>query len=103
MFRELEYAATANLPVYRLSHTNRYNGPMINRSHGDPQDAMGSFSEIELMTIKEVAEFLKVSVSMVRRLQQGRKIAFIKVGGSIRFNKPDVVQYLRQQTIKIIC
>ena len=56
--------------------------------------------EIDLLTIKEVAELLRISGSLVRRLQQNRRIPFIKVGGSIRFNKRDVAEYLRQRTIE---
>jgi excisionase family DNA binding protein len=56
-------------------------------------------SEIELLTIKEAAEFMTVSVSMVRHLQYRRHIPFVKVGGAIRFNKPDIVEYLRKATI----
>lgn len=57
---------------------------------------------IELLTIKDVAELLKVSQSTVRRLQQGRHLPFIKVGGSIRFTKSDIVEYLKKQRIESI-
>jgi excisionase family DNA binding protein len=67
-----------------------------NYASGQPQDVA---AEIELLTIKEAAEFLKVPVSMVRRLQYGRYVPFIKVGGAIRFNKHDIVEYLRKSTI----
>ena len=48
---------------------------------------------IELLTIAEVAELMRVSVSAVRRLQQGRHLPFLKIGGSIRFAKDDIVSY----------
>ncbi len=54
----------------------------------------------ELLTIDEVAEWLRVSVPSVRRLQQGRYIPFIKIGGSVRFAKEDVVQYLKKMRIE---
>jgi excisionase family DNA binding protein len=54
-------------------------------------------SLIELLTIAEVAEQLKISVSGVRRLQQARQLPFIKVGGSIRFFKSDIFAYLKKQ------
>ncbi|MDO8514136.1 MAG: helix-turn-helix domain-containing protein [bacterium] len=57
---------------------------------------------IELLTIKEVAELLKISQMSVRRLQQGRHLPFIKVGGSIRFAKSDIVEYLKKQRIDSI-
>ncbi|HEY4502099.1 MAG TPA: helix-turn-helix domain-containing protein [Candidatus Paceibacterota bacterium] len=57
---------------------------------------------MELLTIKEVASLLKVSVSSVRRLQQGRHIPFIKVGGSVRFLKTDIEGYLEKAKVKPI-
>ena len=59
-------------------------------------------STTELLTIKEVAEFLKVSPMSVRRLQQGRHLAFIKIGGSVRFDKSDIVNFLKKQTVEAI-
>jgi excisionase family DNA binding protein len=42
-------------------------------------------SPVELLTIPEVADLLKISVPSVRRLQQQRRIPFFKIGGSVRF------------------
>ena len=53
----------------------------------------------ELLTIPEVADFLKVSVSLVRRLQQQRRIPFIKVGGSVRFERSDIDAYLKKRKV----
>jgi excisionase family DNA binding protein len=92
-------AAKANSRVSRLFTAARYNGPMIDWKHRDLQKSQTNYTEIELLTIKEVAAMLKASVSLVRRLQQGRHIAFIKVGGSIRFHKQDILEYLRQRTV----
>ncbi|HEY4498574.1 MAG TPA: helix-turn-helix domain-containing protein [Candidatus Paceibacterota bacterium] len=63
---------------------------------GDEQN-----STIELLTIKDVAELLKVSQVSVRRLQ-GRYLPFIKVGGSIRFAKIDIVEYLKKARVESI-
>jgi excisionase family DNA binding protein len=57
---------------------------------------------IELLTIKDVAELLKVSQSSVRRLQQGRHLPFIKVGGSIRFAKDDILEYLKKGRVEAL-
>ena len=57
---------------------------------------------IELLTIKEVAELLKISQMSVRRLQQGRHLPYIKVGGSIRFAKSDIVDYLKKVRVESI-
>jgi excisionase family DNA binding protein len=67
---------------------------MFNQKDNHVEQSEDGHTEIELLTIKEAAEFLRVSVSLIRRLQQGRGILFIKVGGSIRFNKRDLVEYL---------
>lgn len=56
-------------------------------------------SSIELLTIPEVAEILKISVPGVRRLQQARRIPFFKVGGSVRFSMSDIASYLERQRV----
>lgn len=56
----------------------------------------------ELLTIPEVAELLKVSVSMVRRLQQRRQLPFIKVGRSVRFVSSDIDAYLESRRVRSI-
>jgi excisionase family DNA binding protein len=56
----------------------------------------------ELLTIAEVAELLKISISSVRRLQQQRLLPFFKVGGSVRLNKHDVTAYLAKQRVEPI-
>ena len=65
----------------------------------EPND---SSPTIELLTITEVAELLKISVTSVRRLQQGRHIPFLKVGGSVRFSKSDLVSYLEKMRVEAI-
>jgi excisionase family DNA binding protein len=57
---------------------------------------------MELLTIAGVAEFLKISKSTVRSLQQRRLIPFSKVGGSVRFTKSDLVSYLEKQRVETI-
>ena len=57
---------------------------------------------IELLTIKDVAELLKVSQTSVRRLQQGRHLPFFKVGGSVRFAKTDILEYLKNRRVEAI-
>jgi len=54
---------------------------------------------IALFTITQAAEFLTISVSGVRRLQQARRIPFFKVGGSLRFAKDDLESYLARQRV----
>lgn len=63
---------------------------------------MNAGQEIELLTMQDVAKLLKVSASTVRRLQQGRRIPFIKVGGSIRFTKDDIIDFLKKVKVESI-
>jgi excisionase family DNA binding protein len=55
-----------------------------------------------LLTILEVAEFLRVSVPTVRRLMEQRQIPFFKVGGSIRFTRGDIDSYLQKRQVQPI-
>lgn len=55
-----------------------------------------------LLTVSDVAGILKVSIPTVRRLQQRRKIPFVKVGGSIRFARGDVAVYLAARRVRAI-
>lgn len=61
-----------------------------------------STSGVELLTIADAAEFLRISASGMRRLQHGRSIPFFKVGGSIRFAKNDLLSYLARQRVEPI-
>ena len=55
-----------------------------------------------LLTIPDVAELLKISIPTVRRLQQQRKLPFIKVGGCVRFTRSDIVAYLEKRRVRSI-
>lgn len=57
---------------------------------------------LELLTLVEVAKLFKISVSGVRRLQQGRQIPFIKIGGSVRFAKSDLVSYVERERVESV-
>jgi excisionase family DNA binding protein len=62
-------------------------------------DNMPSGAAFELLTPQEVADLLKISLTGVRRLQGSRLIPFIKIGGSIRFSKSDILSYLMNQRV----
>lgn len=64
--------------------------------------SVDSIPAFELLTIPEVAGLLRVSVPTVRRLQEQRRIPFIKIGGSVRFTKSDVVSYVEQERVESI-
>jgi excisionase family DNA binding protein len=57
---------------------------------------------VDLVTIVEAAELLKLSVSGMRRLQQRRRIPFIKVGGRIRFARQDLVSFVQRNRVEAI-
>jgi len=62
-------------------------------------EAVGSGLAADLLTVVEAAKYLRVSVSAIRRLQQGRRVAFIKIGGSLRFARSDLAAYLVKRRI----
>jgi excisionase family DNA binding protein len=52
----------------------------------------------EILTIKEVADFLKVNERTVYRLAAAKKIPAFKVGNAWRFKKHDIETWIAQQT-----
>ena len=55
--------------------------------------------QIELLTVKEVAVLLRLSVPGVRELQARRHLPFITVGGALRFEKRDIIEYLKRRKV----
>lgn len=51
-----------------------------------------------ILTIKETAAFMKVSVPTVRTLIANKEIPFFQRGQVIRLNKADVVNWLRKNS-----
>jgi len=56
----------------------------------------------ELLTIREAAKLLTISPSSLRRLQQGRRIPFFKIGGTLRFKRSDVMEYVEKQRYDVL-
>ena len=52
----------------------------------------------EILTIKEVADFLKVNERTVYRLASSKKIPAFKVGNAWRFKKADIEAWILKQT-----
>ena len=48
-----------------------------------------------LLTIDEVAEFLRISKTSVYRLVERRDLPFCRVGRTLRFRREDLEAYLR--------
>ena len=57
----------------------------------DITDSMKLFASSELMTLRQVCEFLGVSESTIRRRIRTKKIKFIKEGSQYRFRKADII------------
>jgi len=64
--------------------------------------SVDSNTTLEILTIADVAKLFKISVSGVRRLYQQRLIPFIKIGGSVRFDKSDLMSYLQRARVESI-
>lgn len=55
-------------------------------------------SEEAILTIKEVAEYLKVAEKTIYRLAGSKKIPAFKVGGTWRFRKVDIDGWIDAQS-----
>ena len=51
----------------------------------------------EIMTRKEVAEYLGISTSYLSRIQH--EIRQIRIGRSLRFRKVDIDEYIKSKTV----
>ncbi|HAU65998.1 MAG: binding domain protein, excisionase family protein [Candidatus Uhrbacteria bacterium GW2011_GWF2_39_13] len=56
----------------------------------------------ELMTVKEVANFLKVTPNSVYRMIEKRLVRFYKIRSGLRFMKTDVESYLNSCCVEAI-
>ena len=54
-----------------------------------------------LLTVQEVAEMLKISVSTLYRWVNKREIPFVKLGGKLRFNEDEIKTFILQNSFKI--
>lgn len=61
--------------------------------------AMSSTADnAEIMTIREVAEYLKVNERTIYRLLSAKKMPAFKVGGSWRFRRSDIDGWIASQS-----
>lgn len=51
-----------------------------------------------ILTIKEVADYLKVTERTIYRLSQAKKIPSFKVGGVWRFLRKDIDAWIKKQS-----
>jgi excisionase family DNA binding protein len=52
----------------------------------------------DILMIKDVAEYLKVTERTIYRLAAAKKIPAFKVGGSWRFSRGDIDAWIKAQT-----
>jgi len=57
-----------------------------------------SHHEGEIITIKQVADYLKVTERTIYRLAAAKKIPAFKVGGTWRFSRAEIDQWIKRQT-----
>ncbi|WP_394700273.1 helix-turn-helix domain-containing protein [uncultured Desulfosarcina sp.] len=62
----------------------------------------GSNSNPNLITPDELKQILRISKTGVYRLVEKRSIPFYKVSGSLRFERNDVLEYLRNNRVEPI-
>lgn len=55
-------------------------------------------SEEAILTIKQVAEYLKVTERTIYRLAAAKKIPAFKVGGTWRFSRVDIENWIKRQS-----
>jgi excisionase family DNA binding protein len=61
---------------------------------------MPPHAESEILTIKQVANYLKVTDRTIYRLAAAKKIPAFKVGGTWRFSRVDVDSWIKQQSLE---
>ena len=57
-----------------------------------------SNDEGEILTLKQVADFLKVTERTIYRLAAAGKIPAFKVGGTWRFSRAEINQWIQRQS-----
>ena len=57
-----------------------------------------SNSDAEILTVKQVADYLKVTERTIYRLAAAKKIPAFKVGGTWRFRKVDIDRWIEAQS-----
>jgi excisionase family DNA binding protein len=58
-----------------------------------------STADNAIMTIGEVADYLKVTERTIYRLAGAKQIPAFKVGGSWRFSRADIDRWIREQSM----
>ncbi len=53
-----------------------------------------------ILTIKEIAEYLKVTERTIYRLAAAKQLPAFKIGGSWRFSRQDIDGWIKQQSMQ---
>jgi excisionase family DNA binding protein len=53
-----------------------------------------------ILTIREVADYLKVTERTIYRLAAAKKMPAFKIGGSWRFSRQDIDSWIKQQSME---
>ena len=53
-----------------------------------------------ILTIKEIAEYLKVTERTIYRLAAAKQMPAFKIGGSWRFSRQDIDGWIKQQSME---
>lgn len=64
---------------------------------GCPRGRISKMADAAVLTIREVAELLKVDTKTVYRLVRGHKLPGFKVAGTWRFKNTDIDQWIENQ------
>lgn len=59
-----------------------------------------SNSDGKILTIKQVADYLRVTERTIYRLAAGKQIPAFKVGGSWRFSRADIDSWIKRQSME---
>jgi excisionase family DNA binding protein len=58
--------------------------------------------EGEILTIREIAEYLKVTERTIYRLAAAKQVPAFKIGGSWRFSRQDIDGWIKRQTAEAL-
>jgi excisionase family DNA binding protein len=54
----------------------------------------------EILTKKEAAKYLRMSVSTLDRLMRNRSIPYSKINGKVLFQKKDLIKWLESKKVR---
>ena len=59
-----------------------------------------STTDGEILTIRQVADYLKVTARTIYRIAAAKQIPAFKVGGSWRFSRADIDSWIKRQSME---